>query len=54
MAILNAGALLTGSPILNPFLDLDSGIINSWEELYTWCRYEYERFFLASELLEKK
>ena len=54
MAILNAGTLLTGSPILNPFVSFEGGLVTDWEELYTWLRYEYERFFLASEFLEKK
>lgn len=58
MAVLGAQVSLTKSTLLNPFIDFEGdGLVNNWLELYVWLKYEWERFFLASNLLvdeEKK
>lgn len=54
ISIINAGTLLCGEPLVNPFLDFEAGLVGNYEELYLYLRQEYERFFVASKLLEEK
>jgi hypothetical protein len=54
ISILNAGSHLCGEPLINPFLSLEGGLLSSWDELYIHLMTEYQRLFVASELLEEK